>query len=53
MTGGEGQRKGRETQADLVLSVELNSRDLIMTQAEIKSQMLNQLSHPGAPIIIF
>ena len=55
--GGGGQRVGdRESQAGsfLTVSTEPNAgleptNHKIMTQAEIKSQTLNQLSHAGAP----
>ena len=57
MRAGEGQREGeRESQAGSTLSAEPEARlnpmtDCeIMTWAEIKSQILNRLSHPGAPI---
>ena len=52
---GEGQREGeKESQAGSVLSTEPNEglkvTNLdIVTSAEIKSQRLNRLSHPGAP----
>ena len=52
---GKGQReRGRESRASSVLSEEpdtgldLTNRE-IMTWAKINSQMLNRLSHPGAP----
>ena len=53
---GEGQtERERENPQQVSLSVQSPMQDLdpmnceIMTEAEIKSRMLNQLSHPGAP----
>ena len=51
---GRGKERGREFQAGSTLSVRSPMQGLnlmkqeIMTWAEIKSQTLNQLSHPGA-----
>ena len=54
---GEGQREGeRESQASSVPSAQTPIQGLnhdIMTWAKIKSQMLNRLSHPGTPLVLF
>ena len=53
--GAERERereRERESQADSTLSKEPNARcdpTTLGSRAEIKSQMLNRLSHPGAP----
>ena len=55
---GEGQRereRGKKSHAGSALSAESNvgldpTNHEIMTSAEIKSQMLNWLSYPGAPL---
>ena len=51
--GREREReRERESQADSTLSKEPNARcdpTTLGSRAEIKSQMLNRLSHPGAP----
>ena len=58
MGGGEAESEGdRDSQAGSTLSpepdVELDPTNCeILTWAEIKIWMLNQLSHPGAPVII-
>ena len=45
-----GRSRGRGTiSGRLVLSVESDEGLDLTTQAEIKSQMLNRLRHPGAP----
>ena len=51
--GGAKEEAERESQADSVLSMEPALGLHPVTQAEIKSWMLNQLSHPGAPCIYF
>ena len=66
MSWGEGQkererereRERGESQADSMLSAERRHRAQshgpgITTRAKIKSQMLNGLSHPGAPKFLF
>ena len=48
--GAERDGRDRESQVDSALSAQRPNRNPeIMTQAEIKSQMLNRLSHPGVP----
>jgi len=49
--GAEGKGK-RESQADSKPSLEPHDPE-ILTRAEIKSWMLNQLSHPGAPRMVY
>ena len=58
MWAEEKQRvRERESEADFMLNIvwcETRSRDSkIMTWAKTKSQVLNSLSHPGAPKVIF
>ena len=59
MQSGEGQRERREKIPSKLLTVsaepdvglKLMNREMT-TGAEIKSQMHNQLSHPGAPLLL-
>ena len=58
MRRGGAEREEREFQAVSVLSAEPDvglepTNHEIMTWAETKSWMLNQLSHPGAPEEVF
>ena len=60
MSGGEADREGeRESQAGSVpMSTEPDMgvgpiNHEIMTWAEIQSQMLNQLSHPGSTSMVY
>lgn len=53
--GGRTEKKGEYLKLTLLLSVVLNvgawSHDPeVITRAETKSQLLNQLSHPGTPV---
>jgi len=55
LRGGEGQREGENPEADSLLSAELGAGldpGTLRPCPELKlSQLLNPLSHPGAPVL--